>query len=262
MSARSSIEQVAGGARANVLSVSFTGVELGRDLDSLLAKETRGFALHRIDPLGDLTAASGYVSLPAMARGYAEQAAGLAPIAVIGYCTAATLALALAEELAAAGDRAPLVVLLDPLRPTPASVARSFEDRRRAFGRTEPPVADVDCQGDPGTALSAMASQLALDATAFAADNEMDAEDADAITTELVARYRAWLGFLLATAHHAPAGDALAVRCLMSRDREIPAALVDPSSVRRLALSAEELPGADAVRELVFEMIEAGASHV
>lgn len=259
-----SLKETVPGRRPGLVSVSFTGTEAGQDLDRLLAADTRGRAAHRLDPLGDMTPLHRPVPLQELARAYAEVLNALEPppVALVGHCSAALLTQAVAGELA---SRPPRVLLLDPAVPTPESVAATFAELRRGLGRIVPG-ADEDsavvrrCAEDPQAALEWMSTVLAGDADAFCAESGLG-EDAEAVTGELVPRYRAWLALLLGAAHHTPGTAAGPAHCLLSRDRALPPGLPgrDTMTVRRLELAAAELTSAAPVRELLLDLVEEGA---
>lgn len=174
-----------------VLVVDFARFAATGNLCDLLAADCGGRAVYRIDPATDLGRAGATPSLPALAHGYAALAADLKPAAVIGTCSAATLALMIAANLiaadpAGAGTTVP-VLLVDPTWVTADVVRAELAATRRNLG-TDP----TGAVPDPLT-LPAVIDVLQRDAVAALGD------EAESVAGLLVRRYRSWFGFLLAT---------------------------------------------------------------
>ena len=190
-----SVEQLAGGDRAPVLVVDFVQFTSTQPLPDELARHGRGHPVLRIDPVTDLAREPAYRPLDALADGYAEacRRQGLAGgrIAVVGHCSAAPLALALADRLAGAAEVSP--VLVRPTWPDAAMVAADFRSFRDELGAAAGP---VPAAADPDLALRQMTVVLHDDLRAMARTQGLD--PGSAVIADMLARYRAWLGFLLA----------------------------------------------------------------
>lgn len=252
------VEDVADGTGGRLLAVSLTGIAAGRDLDALFADTGR--PLSRIDPLGELSALTGYVRLPRLVAAYRQPVARLAPAAVIGHCTAAALTIGLADDLARHGGQRPVVVLLDPVRPTAAGVVSAFERRRTALGGTDVVVHDIgaECARDPERALRLMGERLLGDATSYNETAGLSADEAAAVADELVGRYLAWLGFLLASGQEPLADPLTRSYHVLSADRDLPPGLGRTAwaTTRRAPGRADELLMDTRVRDLVLDLIE------
>jgi hypothetical protein len=255
--ARVGVEEVTDGIGDRLLTVTFAGTATGRDLDGLFRGRSRGRSVSRIDPLGELSAMTGYVPLARLAEAYRDPVASLAPVAIVGHCTAAALTVALADDLARHTKRESAVVLLDPMRPTAAGVVQTFMQRRRALGAegaAEPGLEHV-CAHAPERALRAMGHQLIGDGREFAVRAGLSDGEAAAFADELVSRYRAWLGFLLASMHAGLSEPTTKTYCVLSEDRELPAGLGRPT-VRRVAVQADRLLMESEVLDLVLGLVE------
>src|SRR6185437_47128 len=137
-----------------------------------------------------------YMSLADMAAeaaeefGRSEPADG--PASVIGYCSAAALALHVATLLAR--SRPTVAVLLRPSWPDTEMITRQFATlvaHLRTSGRSSPVL-----DGDPGECVANIEQVLRADVAAMAASQGL--EDAEDTFAELLMTYRSWLAFLLA----------------------------------------------------------------
>ncbi|MEU9036331.1 hypothetical protein AB0D45_15695 [Streptomyces sp. NPDC048352] len=170
----------------------------------------------RADPVADLSDSRGWLPLGELAGEYARLIAALdpTPSVLVGYCSGAPLALLIAGELAHEGTRVP-VLLLAPRFPDRRQVLDDLAGIRRSIGAAgrppgRPP-ADLVLPQDPVAAVRYIGSVLSDDLAAAAEDDTAGT----ALTDDLVARYTAWLGYLLAAAD-APLGDVPADVCIVA----------------------------------------------
>ena len=181
---------------------------------------------------------TGWPSVPGDPRGQLDEwlarAAQVdAPVrAVLGFCASATLALALAEHLAAAGQAAPAVVLFDPV----TVGARTLMDQAReamshlAAGHG-PSAEPVDLDNDIDIGLDNVATRLAARYAERAAAVGIAQSIPASIVDQLCRRVSANLRFLTmcgsaTTAERRP--DLL----VLSRDHRVPSPWRDAPEVR------------------------------
>lgn len=190
-----SLEQLADEGGDPVLLVDFVQFTSTQQLADELSGYARGHRVLRIDPVTDLAREAGHRSLEALADGYAQlcRQHGLpgGRLAVVGYCSAAPLALELVDRLAP--QAAVSTVLVQPLWPDGATVAAGFRSFRAELGAAPGPVPEP---ADPELALQQMTVVLRDDLRAMARAHGLD--PASAVLGDMLARYRGWLGFLLA----------------------------------------------------------------
>ncbi|HEX5119580.1 MAG TPA: hypothetical protein VFW65_30695 [Pseudonocardiaceae bacterium] len=100
------------GGAGSVQAADFQPFSTTRRLGKLLADRLDDLAIHQLDPAADLARGTDYVPLDRIAAEYAESftaAAAAGPVTVIGFCSAAPLALRIADRLAAENDVAVLL---------------------------------------------------------------------------------------------------------------------------------------------------------
>lgn len=153
--------------------------------------------IRRIDAVRDLARAGTYLSMPDLAYSYAPLLGTVD--CVVGYCSAAVLASAVATALAERRPARPPVVFVNPSRPTVRQAIDDFGGFLARLG-TAPSTAgpDLGIGGAPAHAL--MTSSLRAALADLAAADEMDAEEVALLEAELLTRFGGWLGFLLAAA--------------------------------------------------------------
>ncbi|MGH3376853.1 MAG: hypothetical protein ACRDP6_19160, partial [Actinoallomurus sp.] len=98
------VDRLAEGPGTPILVVDFVQFSATRPLSEELGEHSRGHPVYRIDPVTDLTGEEGYRPLDALVDGYAAACAGHGlpggRLLVVGYCSAAPLALRLAARFA------------------------------------------------------------------------------------------------------------------------------------------------------------------
>ncbi|MEU6229657.1 hypothetical protein [Streptomyces sp. NPDC047042] len=181
----------------SVLVIDFDSPTIKERLSSTVAGNAVGYALSRVDPVGDGIGA-GYRSLEAIARGYADswlRQRETDRLIVVAYCSAAALALRFADLLADSLEVGCLLV--DPTWPSGELLAAEYSAIRRQLGVRV--LADPCPELEPTARLEQMDTVLSAELTAHLVDQGLDDSDARSLAAELAGRYLAWLGFLLAT---------------------------------------------------------------
>jgi hypothetical protein len=191
------LDRLAAGPGDPLLVVDFVQFSAARQLSEELAEHAGDRPVHRIDPVTDLARDPDYRPFGALVDGYAAlcRERGLAGrrLTVVGQCSAAPLAVALAGRLGGPDRVRP--VLVEPSWPDAAMVAGDLRTFRTELGAEPGP--DPEPDPDPARALRRMVALLREDLAAMARRSELD--PASAVLADLLARYRAWLGFLLAS---------------------------------------------------------------
>jgi hypothetical protein len=190
------LRQLTAGDARPVLVADFQAFSSAARLSHLISARAQGQPVYQVDPLNALSGDRAYMSLADMAAEAAEEfgrdepADG--PASVIGYCSAAALALHVATLLAR--SRPTVAVLLRPSWPDTEMITTQFATlvaNLRTSGRSSPVL-----DGDPGECVTNMEQMLRAEVAALAASQGL--EGAEDTFTELLMTYRSWLAFLLA----------------------------------------------------------------
>lgn len=190
------LQRLTTGAGRPVLVADFQAFSSAPRLSHLVSTRAPGQPVFQVDPLGVLSGNQPYVSLADMAAEAAqaftrsERADG--PAFVIGYCSAAALALHVATLLAR--SRPTVAVLLRPSWPDTEMITAQFAALVGNLGASGHECPELD--GDPAECVTRMEDVLRADITALAASQGL--EDAVDTFAELLMTYRSWLAFLLA----------------------------------------------------------------
>ncbi|MFJ8487812.1 hypothetical protein ACIRBZ_05430 [Streptomyces sp. NPDC094038] len=248
---KQTLEQLADGSGTPVLVVDFLQFTAARPLGSVLTAPA-GRPVFRADPVGDLTRIPGCPGLPALADGYAKlcldsAALGGRPPLVVGYCSAAALALRVAERLGGPSGAPCHTVLVQPSWPTEARAWEDWESFSAQWSDgARPPLAHpVHQGGEPEAVLEHMMSALEAQTSTAAERRGLGTPEGRALVRDLLDRYRAWLAFQLAVAHDVRTGPVptTAARLIGGRDDRL--GLPWPESrqtgVVRLPVTGEEL---------------------
>ncbi|WP_406447259.1 hypothetical protein OG782_00710 [Streptomyces sp. NBC_00876] len=219
------METDTGGGRPTALALQFTGLPEDQKFDRL----TKEVDCRSLDPLTlDRT---GSLGLPALAARIRDGLTDGPPGFVLAYCTAAPLALHLAEACRQRFGTAPHAVLFDP---DPGSSAYLIEEFSVLCGNlgADPGAASARAAGLEGAALltALRAELLALkDGLTETYGGDQDAEE---LVEHLLTRYCAWLAFLAAGPAAGPVRATGPVTVVTGRPAVDLAALVtDPSRV-------------------------------
>ncbi|HEX4729586.1 MAG TPA: hypothetical protein VH298_17380 [Jatrophihabitans sp.] len=185
-------ERLSSGTAGSVLVVDFQPYSSGKRLGELIATGTPDRAVQQIEPARDLAGRPDYLGLDELADEYASSylAAGdPGRTVLVGYCSAAVLAVRLAERLP--GSR---VVLLRPTWPDTAMVAETLSDVRTELGAAGEPAPELVGAGPD--VLARLSDTLHHDLQALANLHSLDPTSRPLL--ELLERYRGWFGYLLA----------------------------------------------------------------
>jgi hypothetical protein len=195
---------LAPGAGEPVVVADFVRFSAAPRFSELVREAAGDRPVWAIDPVTDLAQLPGYVPLEDLADGYADALASedLADgVTVMGFCTAAALALTLGERLAGAGPAQ--IVLAQPMWADDAMIESDFAEFRADLRASRwMPGQDADAPVVPHAATGPAAlgelTQV-LRADLVAVTQAAGLAESGSGFTDLLGRYRAWLGFLLAS---------------------------------------------------------------
>jgi hypothetical protein len=201
------------GHAAPILVADFQPFSATARLSDLMCGDARDHPIYQIDPLSDLSQRCAYLPLIQIADEYADAFQAAEPagseLYVVGYCSAATLALHIARLLAVPRNVA--TILVRPAWPDTALVQSQFAEFRADLGGARQGCPDLDC--DPSQVIAEMEEVLRADLAALATTRGLGRTNP--ALTELLERYRAWLAFLLATRNGLPLPWALQERVMV-----------------------------------------------
>ncbi|MET8079259.1 hypothetical protein [Streptomyces sp. NPDC005303] len=257
------LERLAEGSGTPVLVVDFLQFTAARSLGSVLAVPGGGRPVFRADPVGDLTGTRDCADLAELADEYAKLCVGLTAFAgrpplVVGYCSAAALALRVAERLGGPYGPPCHCVLVQPTWPTERKAWDDVESFRAQWTDGEPPAPCGPRPGgrEPEAVLSHMMSVLETETAAAATRRGLGRPEGQALVRDLLDRYRAWLGFQLAVAHDVRTGPApvTAPRLVGGSDDRLDLAWPDtrPSGTVCLPVAGQDLLEAAELPALVL----------
>lgn len=195
-----SLSALSSGTGDHIIVVDFTKFTGEQTASALLGSLLEDRSLLRVDPVADLSTTTDWLALPELASAYAELITGLEqrPALLVGYCSAAPLALAIAADLAAAGLTVP-VQLIAPGFPDRALVLDELDEIRQTIGA--PSMAgNAELDASSHAAMKQIRGILQTDLVAAAVANGLSAIEAEILTEELGARYGAWLAYVLSAA--------------------------------------------------------------
>ena len=252
------VRRIVGGAAKPVLVADFQAFSSAPRLSHMVSDRADGRPVFQVDPLGALSQDRPYISVADLAAeavgsfGRAQPADG--PAFVIGYCSAAALAVRIAALLAR--TREATAVLLRPSWPDSDGVRATFTTLAANLGARELPCPELD--GDPDHCVRLMAELLGAELKALAASQGLDGS-AETFG-ELLLTYRSWLAFLLACRNDSladEAGETTAVKVLTEcRDGvTVPGLPAGKFEVCPLPVLDEDNPITPAVVELLVEQI-------
>ncbi len=201
------------GHAAPILVADFQPFSATARLSDLMRTDAHNHPIYQIDPLSDLSQRGAYLPLTDIADEYADAIQAAEPVCsefyVVGYCSAAALALHIARLLA--GPRKVATILVRPAWPDTALVQRQFAEFRADLGGAPQRCPDLDC--DPSQVIAQMERVLRADLAALATARGLGRTNP--ALTELLERYRAWLALLLATRNGLPLPWALQERVMV-----------------------------------------------
>lgn len=251
------LQQLTSGDARPVLVADFQAFSSAPRLSHLISARAPGQPVYQVDPLGALSGDRPYMSLADMAaeaaRAFDRADPADGPAFVVGYCSAAALALHVATLLAR--SRPAIAVLLRPSWPDTEMITTQFATLIANLGGSGRPSPELD--GDPGECVTSMEQALRADLAALAASQGLDG--AEGTFAELLMTYRSWLAFLLACRNDprsAWSGGGTAVTVLT----ELPDAFVprlSPGAVRH-----ERLPELDDKNPVTPEVVDLVVAQV
>jgi hypothetical protein len=188
-------ERLSSGTAGSVLMVDFQPYSSGKRLGEFVAAGAVNLAVQQIEPARDLSGNTGYLSLDELAARYAEsyhRSGDPHDTVVVGYCSAAVLAVRIATLLA--GSRRVRVALLRPSWPDTTMVGETLADVRAEIGAAgeRPP----ELTGVGQAVLHGISDTLHRDLRALATLHGLDPDGRPLL--ELLERYQGWFGYLLA----------------------------------------------------------------
>jgi hypothetical protein len=190
------LRRLAAGAAKPILVADFQAFSSGPRLSDLVSDRAGGRPVYQIDPLEALSRDRPYISLADLAAdataSFERSQPADGPAFVIGYCSAAALAMHIATLLAP--SREATAVLLRPSWPGNETIKETFAMLAGNLGARQLPFPDLD--GAPDRCVrdleEVLRSQLEILATSQGLDGAADTFG------ELLLTYRSWLAFLLA----------------------------------------------------------------
>lgn len=190
------LRRLSTGEASSVLVADFQAMSMTPRLSEMLSECAHGQAVFQIDPVSVLSGSRLYASLAELAAGCADEflrsGANHGRVFVVGHCSAAPLALHVADRLASA--RSVTTVLVNPSWPDDDHVTARFAEFLARFGSADRLCPDLDA--DPRLVVSEMERVFREEMTVLAAKRGLSG-GAGAFS-DLLMWYRAWLAFLLA----------------------------------------------------------------
>jgi hypothetical protein len=190
------LQRLSTGKASPILVADFQAMSMAPRLSETLSECVQGQAVFQIDPVRVLSGTRLYASLPQLAAACVDEFLGFGAdhgrVFVVGHCSAAPLALRVADLLAPA--RLVTAVLVNPSWPADEYVTAMFAEFLAKFGKANRPCPDLDA--DPCLVVSAMEQVFREEMTVLAASRGLSG-GAGAFA-DLLGWYRGWLAFLLA----------------------------------------------------------------
>ncbi|MEQ0565859.1 hypothetical protein ABJI51_42850 [Amycolatopsis sp. NEAU-NG30] len=218
MGTRPLCSRLSSGDGAAILVADFQPLTAAPRLSKLVSEAAAGHPVHQVDPRGALSGERLYAELPELAaetaatfRAGEPAAASGSPVFVVGHCSAAALALQIADRLA--GPREVTAILVQPTWPGTDHVTERFAEFQGKLGLGSGPCPDLD--GDPWSCVAGM-EQLMNEGLA-GLTKRLGLTKAPLAFSELQVSYRTWLAFLLACRNDQPVkvpAEAVAVSVL------------------------------------------------
>jgi hypothetical protein len=240
---------LADGPGAPVLVIDFDQFDDATTISAMLA--ARGDCpVHRIDPV-----TGGTGTIEALAQRLTVEVAAVRPATVVAYCSAAVLGLHLVDRLGAIGEPVPETVLVEPTWLTAEHIAADVAAARFRLGTglSRRPAAAFDRPD-----LTAILDLIAADVWA-SLDGDAQADDAQFVVDLLLARYRAWFSYLIAT-YHAPLPPVPRPPTVLTSSDPLRVAqwsrLLPTARVRALAVTNAELLGSAELARSLAQVLD------
>lgn len=236
-----------------IVVVDFIPFSSATRLGPLLCTRHTDQQIYQIDPVADLTPVDSYIPLRDLSSAYSRALAAMGaadqPLVIVGYCSAAALSLQICVDLAPRGEVFPLLV--QPTRPDTEMVAAEFSRIRASLGVPAGECPPLD--GTQKSILETLQTQLRHDLTAMAQTKGLD--PASTVFTDFLARYRSWLGFLLASGEPIrPFPGQPSAGVIVSNDDEENLPWLDPFPhwVKKLGVDQEDLAASPVLAEEIL----------
>jgi hypothetical protein len=200
------VRRLAVGTARPILVADFQAFSSAPRLSHLVSDRAEGRPVYQVDPLGALSQDRAYISIAGLAAEAVSSFTSSQPADgrafVVGYCSAAALAMHIATLLAR--TREVTAVLLRPSWPGTDNIVTNFATLAANLGAGELLCPELD--GDPERCVRHM-EQLFRDKLA-ALVTAQGLDGADDPFGELLLTYRSWLAFLLACRNDSPVWSA------------------------------------------------------
>ncbi len=224
------------GQRSPVLLVDFLMFSDKPTLAKLLQQGAGPRGLYQIDGVLAFAATGRTARRPSLSELAAVCTAALErlpaePAVIVGYCSAAVLALGIWERLCARSAGRPALMLVNPSLVDDELIAASFAEMQESLGTQPAPGLPGPLDLDP--MLAALAGQIAEKLAA----EQLDQEELELMSEVLIERYAHWLGFLLASRDAEVQPPGTPVRAVLSADQSFappaswPAGLVETQTL-------------------------------
>lgn len=203
------------GQLSPVLLVDFLMFSDKPTLATLLQQGAGPRGLYQIDGVRAFAAAGPRPSLTELSAvcAAALERLPVEPVVVVGYCSAAVLALSIWERLRGLSAPRPALILVNPSLVDDELIRTSFAEMQESLGARPAP-------GLPGAvALDTMLAALADQIAAKLAAEELDQDEIELMSEVLIERYAHWLGFLVASRDVVAAPPGTPVQAVLSADQ-------------------------------------------
>ncbi|WP_155372818.1 hypothetical protein [Catellatospora vulcania] len=253
------VRRLGHGSADPVFVIDFPTYSAAPRLSQMLTGRLGERPLYQVDPLRPLLDGPVFLPLDALAEQYAARIADLRGSGdrptVVGFCSAGDLALRVAGRLGRATPRGVDVLLVRPASQDRAAAFATFREYLFGLGQADPPAPDGSRSA--GDLVAWMGAHLEQALARLAVQHGL--ATADEAFTELLARYRAWLSFVLACADARPAQLPSWVD-VVSIEGTSPGPVVPMDPPREYGLM--RLPLLDADDILVPELADLVAGHL
>jgi hypothetical protein len=252
------VQRLVAGVAKPILVADFQAFSSAPRLSHLISGRAEGRPVYQVDPLDALSAGRPYISLADLAAeavgSFARSQPPDGPAFVVGYCSAAALAVRIATLLA--HSREATAVLLRPSWPGTKTIEEQFAMLAANIGARQLSCPGLD--GDPGSCVRRMAELFRAELAALVTSQGLDGSD-DTFG-ELLLTYRSWLAFLLACRNDSLegwAGSTVTVKVLA----EAPDSVTVPG-LPAGAFEVSPLPALDDDNPVTPEVVELLAAQI
>jgi hypothetical protein len=246
------VRQLVAGTARPILVADFQAFSSAPRLSHLVSNRAEGRPVYQVDPLGALSQDRAYISIADLAAeavgSFTRSQPADGRAFVIGYCSAAALAMHIATLLAR--TREATAVLLRPTWPGTDNIEATFATLAAKLGARQLPCPELN--GDPERRVRDMEQLLRNQLEALITAQGLDR--ADDTFGELLLTYRSWLAFLLACRNDSlawPADETAAVTVLSEAPDGVAVPGLCPGQ-----FEVCPLPGFDSDKPITPEVVE------